>query len=587
MKAIFKFAFLVIITVALAIVIKRADGAVQISAWQWLITADLLTFLICLVLLFVVLYIVIRLFKNTFSLPRRFSDWRDRRRMKNELNLFEKGWVMWLEGKDQLAEKDLKKLRRKTSDKPRELVAAIAGAKFAHENGNNSEADSLIDQALAETEDYPQLHDAAKTVKASILIDRDEAHKALPLLNQLDAVNPSQINIQKLKLKAYEQTGQIRELVRTTRFLVKKKEIEPRVGMTIIEQNASQVISDRDDELWVSFFDSLTEEEQQLPKVAFAAADRYALNGDHKRSAKILEGALKNNPDPMLLHKYVTECPEADVDHRLARTQKWLDVEPANTDLLNATAYLCMLNQLWGQAQRYLTKSLSLQDKPQTHALLGALYDQMDRKQQASEHWRKSSGLKMAIDLSGDHARGTHTDAEVRPAAIQNAVHYPGSDAGFKRSQTAAATGQQFTVFSPKLAQEDVEQYFDSAPVVTGFESDQRAQEAAQPDASKIYPAQPGAQPDMNKVHPAQNAVQSERSSAAQSASAASQPGNTVFASDIKSSAQTGSAVNPAASASTIKSPVQAKSEVISEVKVTPDSKNADGSKTVKIDPKK
>ncbi|KAG1301638.1 hypothetical protein G6F63_016794 [Rhizopus arrhizus] len=57
---------------------------------------------------------------------------------------------------------------------------------------------------------------------------------------------------------------------------------------------------------------------------------------------------------------------------------------------------LCLNGQLWGQAERYLLRSLSRRSDAQTHALLGSLYDRLDRPADAVRHWRLATAASMA-----------------------------------------------------------------------------------------------------------------------------------------------------------------------------------------------
>ena len=60
---------------------------------------------------------------------------------------------------------------------------------------------------------------------------------------------------------------------------------------------------------------------------------------------------------------------------------------------------LCLNGQLWGQAERYLLRSVSRRNDAQTHALLGSLYDRLERPADAVRHWRLATAASMALPV--------------------------------------------------------------------------------------------------------------------------------------------------------------------------------------------
>ncbi|WP_028357974.1 heme biosynthesis protein HemY [Brackiella oedipodis] len=452
MKSLIKLVILLFVAVLMAVYLKQSNGYVSIVTGDERRTMSLLAAVILLVLAFAVLYFLIRLYKGITNTPDNFRSWRHKRRVHKELDLFEQGWVVWLEGRHALAEKDLKKLQSTSNSKSRQTVAMLAQAKMAHVNGNTEDRDKLVDDAIAQSLETPQLYDAGLTVKAEMLVEDGRGREALPLLEKLNADNPNQLNILKLKLRAHKQAGQLREVIKLARYLLKKKKMDKLEAEQLIEQSAAQIIADPEDQLWESLFLSLKSQEQTAAPVALAAAQRYHHKQDYAQESKILEAALKEHKDPRLLTAYAEHCPESQTKHRLEKAQKWLSIERNNPQLLNAAAYLCMLSKLWGQAQSYLEKSLALEPSSHTHALLGALYDKIGEEKKAQLHWRQSSGQVFNVP-----------DMQLPlPAEPDDLKDFPG---GAESMQTPVKTVKPKGNSSTVVYQDADDEYFDSAPI--------------------------------------------------------------------------------------------------------------------------
>ena len=92
-------------------------------------------------------------------------------------------------------------------------------------------------------------------------------------------------------------------------------------------------------------------------------------------------------------------CDASQVSRRLARAESWLQSRPTDPELLTALGMLCLNGQLWGQAERYLLRSVSRRNDAQTHALLGSLYDRLERPADAVRHWRLATAASMALPV--------------------------------------------------------------------------------------------------------------------------------------------------------------------------------------------
>ncbi|NLP33414.1 MAG: hypothetical protein GX353_09745 [Oligella ureolytica] len=411
MKAVIKLLLLIVLAVAVGVALQDTTGYISLVINDERRTVSLVVGVLFLVLLFFIAYLLVRIVSRLLNAPKNIETWREKRRTKRDLDLLERGWMGWLEGRVDIAEKDFNKLHSKTRSEQRQVLASLAAAKAAHQINDDLKRDEMLQLSHDTAMSYPELFDAVNTVKAEILLDQSKSDEAILILEKLNETHPNQIHIRKLLLRAYKQAGRLREVIKEARYLEKKKKIDPSYAKALIENSATTIISSPSELLWESVYEQLTSEEQSKSAIAIAAARRYADRNDYKQVMKVLEKSYEAEYDEQILQEYVSLDVKEQQPQRLAKIQKWLENDSQNPDLLRAAGHLCLLEQLWGQAERYLIKSVTIEDDPRTHALLGTLYDRLSKPEEALKHWRHgSSAVVMLPGVSALPSADTKND---------------------------------------------------------------------------------------------------------------------------------------------------------------------------------
>lgn len=438
MKAVIKLLLLIAIAVAIGVVLQDTTGYVSIVVNDERRTVSLVVAVLFSALAFFIAYLLVRIVSNILNTPKKIDNWREKRRTRRDLGLLERGWMGWLEGRVDIAEKDFNKLHSTTRDEQRQVLASLAAAKAAHQADDDIKRDEMLELSLGTAMSYPELYDAAVTVKAEILLDQSKSDEAIVILEKLNESHPNQIHIRKLLLRGYKQAGRLRDVIKEARYLLKKKKIDPYYARGLIENSATTIISSPSEMLWESVYEQLTAEEQSKPAIAIAAARRYADRNDNKQVMKVLEKSFELQYDNRILDEYIaTEVEEQQSQQRLTKIQKWLEHDAENPDLLRAAGHLCLLEQLWGQAERYLNKSLAIKEDPRTHALLGTLYDRLSKPEEALHHWRKGSSA--VIMLPGSSALPS-ADTKNDPSGPPDMKNLEGPDDRFIESRSTLQT---------------------------------------------------------------------------------------------------------------------------------------------------
>ncbi|VFR34971.1 Uncharacterized protein EC-HemY, likely associated with heme metabolism based on gene clustering with hemC, hemD in Proteobacteria (unrelated to HemY-type PPO in GramPositives) [plant metagenome] len=479
------------VAVALAVFLREHEGNVLILVQPWRIQVSLTFAVLLIVGAFLALYIGLRLLAWLLSIPSRVRAWRGRRAQVRDHELLERGWIGFLEGRYAHAEKDLTRLLGQTRAQNRKVVAALSAARAAHALAEFSRRDELLAQARDHADVDAGLNEAVATVAADMLLEQGKAEEALALLTPLQDGGARHLHTQRLLLRAHSALGHDEQTFSLSRSLLRRGVLPAAEGRVLLEgAAAARLRAAGPGDAWRAVWKDLKSDERALPEVALAAAVRFEADEQPDEAARALEAAIAEKQDTRLVLAYA-RCEPAQVKRRLAKAEEWLARNPNDPDLLCALGMLCLAGQIWGPAERYLLRSLKYRNDPRSHALLGILYDRLDRPSDATRHWRlatvagmplpvlASDGSLPAADTGADplglDAEGMdYYLAEPVPSELPEALPEPepleaASAADYVLDPDARTHGEAGAA-APATApvrrlDDDLDEYFDSAPI--------------------------------------------------------------------------------------------------------------------------
>ncbi len=399
MRAIIKLAILFGLAILAVFFLKDNNDVVMLITGDARRTVSLLTALLFLIVLFGIAYILVRLIVRVIELPKTFSNWSEKRHAEKEVTLLERGWIELLEGRSDKAEKDLLSLVDKTDNFKRKILASMAAARAAHDLSHFDRRDSLLAEARQKAKTNPRFESAVALVQAELLLEQGKGFEALDHLEFAIKVDAKNTHAQGLLLRAYRQTGMTLKMVDTARQLVRKNLLTEEELRSLLDHYGAIYVANASFEEAKDFYDKLSRDEKAVPSIALTMAARFEQLEDFRNAGEALEIALNQKIDPRLLAQYV-KCPSSEVSARISQAQRWLAVDENNPELLVTLGQLCLMDKLWGQAERYLNKSLSIYETSKAHALLGILNDRQGRQQEAIRHWRLASSSAVAISAT-------------------------------------------------------------------------------------------------------------------------------------------------------------------------------------------
>lgn len=383
---------LFVAAVALALVLREHAGNVYFVTPHHMVRSSITFFVLGLIALFIGLHVVLRLLAWFGGAPGRLGLWRRRRAQNRDREMLESGWIHILEGRYDEAERDLSRLLSKTRSPSSKVVAGLAAARAAHYQGEYTRRDEALKQARQASVDDVRLSDATAVTAAEMYLDQNQPQRAVELLQPVQDASSRHFHATRLLQRAYRQLGQYDRVYELTRLLLRRSAIDKQEAIDAIAWSASQRLLAGGAEQFKALWSDLKGEEKLLPAVALQAAQILESQSNYDEAARILEPAIKQSFDAGLLGAYA-QCPAEQVSRRLAKAEEWLRDQPQNPVLLTTLGQLCLTSSMWGQAEHYLLRSLSLRDDLRVNALLGNLYDALGRQQDAVLYWRKASAM--------------------------------------------------------------------------------------------------------------------------------------------------------------------------------------------------
>ncbi len=376
------------LAVALATAAIYNDGYALIVLPPWRVEISLNLLVVGLLTGFVALHLLLRLVSVTLRLPRTVEAFRARRRRERAGRALRDAVRMLFEGRYGHALKRAKAAHG-AGESPglASLVAARSARALREDEGEREwmeKAASHDDEVLL----------ARRMTEVELDLDARRFDQARAALERLLAAGQRNVAAQRLALRVYQAVGDWPALLRVVKQLEKHRalpgthaaSLRQRAHLETIRQFASDAATI--DEYWRK----LPAAERTDPRVAAATVSALIKAGDCSAAQRIIEKRLDDEWDPRLV-AYYGECVGGDALARITRAERWLKNHPQDATLLRVLGTLCRRLKLWGKAQSYLEAALSVAASPATHMELAALFDELERSEEAQAHYRAAAAV--------------------------------------------------------------------------------------------------------------------------------------------------------------------------------------------------
>jgi HemY protein len=397
-----KTAFLVLIAIALALlaaalapVFKDDPGMVQIHFLGWTIETSVLVLVLGILLVWVLVWAVIRIWKMPAETARRMREQRSLRQL-------EKGLLALTEGDWQTAERALEK---SASSHGRTTARYLAAAEAADGQDASDRAEYYLEQADTRNKKQKFL---VELTRARILMSNGQFEEARPVLEALQERQRKHPQVLEMLSRCYTELGEWEPLVKLLPVMLKAKMLDTEKAAALKQQAAIiELQHSKDVDTLQSDWRALPKNIQRDPDIVLAFAERAIELEAPGLTEDVIRNALKREWTSTLLIPYGVPGDD-DTSKRLRQCEKWLQSHPDDPWLYLALGRLCALEELWGKAREYLVRSLEIEPTVAGYDALGQLLERKGELEVAMACFRNALRMNQGKDplpLPGDLAR--------------------------------------------------------------------------------------------------------------------------------------------------------------------------------------
>ncbi|OON63571.1 heme biosynthesis protein HemY [Massilia sp. KIM] len=377
--------------IGIAVTARFNPGNVVLFYPPHRIDMSLNLFVVLLVLLFVVLYGLVRALNATVRMPERVAAYRQRKREREGNKGLRDALKALFEGRFGHAEK----AAMRAAELPENAgLAGLIGARAAHRMREPARRDAW----LAGIAHDASLKTARLMTVTELLVDDHQPEAALEAVAELNASGQRHIHALQWAMKANQQARNWPEVLRLVRILDKRKALHPALSTRLREMAYEALLGEpgHDAESIRRVWATVPAQDRSVPYIAARAATAFNARGLHDEARAIAEEALKANWDERVVRAYRDAASPAGSPSLLAQIEScetWLRARPNDPELALTLGALCLKQKLWGKAQRYLEGALSDATEAgmvrEAHLKLAQMHEALGQEQGAAYHYRQ------------------------------------------------------------------------------------------------------------------------------------------------------------------------------------------------------
>jgi HemY protein len=374
-----------------ASIVLEQGGYIVLVLPPWRIEVSLVLALLVLCGGFVLAYLAVRLASHALALPTHVRAFRARRHERGARRALSSALQALFEGRYGQVEKYASQAWESGAEPG---LASLIAARAAQRRRDYARRDAWMGRAAASE---PEWRRARLVIQAEQLLEERRFEEARGVLQELHTGGARHMATLQLLLRAEQGLGHWNESARLARVLEKREALPAEAAESIVLRARTAELSrvSHDAASLMEFWRSVPQKERLHPAIAAAAARAFMHLGDCRSAHRLIESALEAAWESELVLLYA-ECRDSgaaqDAIARIQRAEAWLVERPRDPDLLLTLGRLCAQCELWGKAQNYLEASLSAQPSRAAHVALAALFDKLERPDEANRHYRASAG---------------------------------------------------------------------------------------------------------------------------------------------------------------------------------------------------
>jgi len=379
--------FLILIALALAAgfvaMVMEDPGYVLITIQPWSIELSLALFVLIILVLFLVVYLLLRGLVKLWRSPRAVSQWQAGRTQSKARQLQTRGIMRVIEGDWDQAERQLLSYVSAT-DTP--ALNYLGAAHAAQGRGDFRKRDEYLSQAI---ESEPDQTIAISLTQATLQYRSGQYEQASETLQRLRTRAPKNKRVLGLSVKVLEQT-QDWQTLHNILPSVRKLKAAPDAETERLQQLSSRLLLTHavQDNALNQTWRSMSREDRNNPELLATYVQRLIEQGSNQQAEELVRKSIQRNWDPHLVRLYGrirTDNPAAQLKH----AEKWATTHQDSPELMLSLAQISLNNELWGKARSYLEACIDCGGTAEAYRELGNLLEQLDEKEKALDLYRR------------------------------------------------------------------------------------------------------------------------------------------------------------------------------------------------------
>ncbi|MEN8259262.1 MAG: heme biosynthesis HemY N-terminal domain-containing protein [Pseudomonadota bacterium] len=385
---------------------QKDPGYVLIGYGHWSIETSLFVFGVILLVVFIALYISIRLVTNMVTLPKKIKQKTGKIKDIRSQQALIAGLIDSAEGNWEKAEKALIK---HATDSGTPLLHYLTAARAAQSRGALEKRDQYLRMAY---ESDPQAEIAVGLTQAELHLSHKQFDQALESLTRLKSIAPTHATVLKLLHQTYEHLSDWEAIQKLLPALHKNKVLIEAEVKLLETETVCELIKKKaetgDPAALRAFWESVPRHIQEMSGVQPLYLAAMIESGAGSEIEQDLCAALAREWSETLLVLY--GCINSDDSFaQMTTAETWLKEHPHDAVLLRVLGKLGLKSGDRERAERYLTASVGIEPSVEAYQLLGDLFIAGGDAGKASECYKRglqlasSEVVKQVEDMSSDY----------------------------------------------------------------------------------------------------------------------------------------------------------------------------------------
>ncbi|MBC8519773.1 MAG: hypothetical protein H8D24_05150 [Gammaproteobacteria bacterium] len=388
MRRILILTLLLVTTSIVALQLRGHSGHIMLEIGEWTIETSVSFAITATFVTFSLLLLLVRILLRFIHAPRDIGIWRNRQKTRRAQADLNRGMITLAEGNWKKAEKLLGQSAANSDNPLMHYLGAANAAQHQHSDERRDHYLKLAHQAA------PNADFVIRLTQAEQQVAHQQYDDALDTLTHLRKQKPNHPKLLRLLAQTLTAQKQWSQLLGLTPVLRKRKsmgsdelaQLEHHGQIQLLTESAKSGNDDALQQQWKQF----SRGDHKNPKLIYHYANLLNRQGDGSLSEKLLYKEIKRQWSDDLVSLYGVIQSDS-TDQQIQNAEKWLKHHADSAALHLVLGRLYLKNEIWGQAEQHLKKSIEISPSHDAYQEMGIIRKTNGDPAGALEYYEKSS----------------------------------------------------------------------------------------------------------------------------------------------------------------------------------------------------